>query len=86
MCRIDTKSCEGKTAVKTEPKQTGNETNPSIMPALIIAAIIAGGAVVYFKKFRKKKPESNPEPDFDDYEDECYCEDDMETEIENGDE
>ena len=57
----------------SEPAKSGN-----MLPVVILGLAAAGGAAVYFLKFRKSKPKTSGVSDLDDYD---YGEDD-EDEIE----
>mgnify|MGYP002801316637 FL=1 len=87
VCKMNMKSCTGTTPVQTEPvvEPEPGETTKSgnMLPVIILVLAAAGGAAVYFLKFRKSKPKPSGTSDLDDYD---YGEDDDEIEYESEDE
>ena len=85
VCRMNMKSCAGKTVVKEEPIAEPEPDKPveksnSLLPVILIIVIAGGGAAVYFLKFRKNKPKTSGTADPDEYD---YGEDEDEIEYEN---
>ncbi|MBQ2707956.1 MAG: DUF4366 domain-containing protein [Clostridia bacterium] len=82
VCKMNMKSCTGTEPVQTEPVVEPKPSEPAksgnMLPVVILVLAAAGGAAVYFLKFRKSKPKTTGAADFDDYD---YDEDD-EDEIE----
>ena len=85
VCRMNMKSCAGKTVVKEEPIAEPEPDKPveksnSMLPVILIIVIAGVGAAVYFLKIRKNKPKTSGTADLDDYD---YGEDEDEIEYEN---
>lgn len=75
VCRMNMKSCAGKTVVKEEPvtepePDKSVEKSNSLLPVVLLIVIAGGGAAVYFLKFRQKKPNADDADESEDYEDE----------------
>lgn len=85
VCRMNMKSCAGKTVVKEEPVIEPEPDKPveksnSLLPVVLLVVIAGVGAAVYFLKFRKNTPKTSGTADLDDYD---YGEDEDEIEYEN---
>ena len=85
VCRMNMKSCAGKTVVKEEPIAEPEPDKPveksnSLLPVVLLIVIAGGGAAVYFLKIRKNKPKTSGTVDPDEYD---YGEDEDEIEYEN---
>lgn len=85
VCRMNMKSCAGKTVVKEEPIAEPEPDKPveksnSLLPVVLLVVIAGGGAAVYFLKIRKNKPKTSGTADPDEYD---YGEDEDEIEYEN---
>ena len=75
VCRMNMKSCAGKTVVKEEPvtepePDKSVEKSNSLLPVVLLIVIAGGGAAVYFLKIRQKKPNADDADESEDYEDE----------------
>ena len=82
VCRMNMKSCSGKTVVKEEPIAEPEPDKPveksnSMLPVVLLIVIAGVGAAVYFLKFRKNKPKTSGTADLDEYD---YGEDEDENE------
>ncbi|MBQ8332317.1 MAG: DUF4366 domain-containing protein [Clostridia bacterium] len=78
ICAVKMKNCTGKEVVQTVPDpepQPQKNNSGAILTVLLLA--LGGGAVVYFLKFRKDKPQTSGTTDLDDYE---FDDDDVEYE------
>ena len=85
VCRMNMKSCAGKTVVKEEPVIEPEPDKPveksnSLLPVVLLIVITSVGAAVYFLKFRKNTPKTSGTADPDEYD---YGEDEDEIEYEN---
>ena len=82
VCKMNMKSGAGTAPLQTEPATEPEPSEPAksgnMLPVVILVLAAAGGAAVYFLKFRKSKPKTSGVSDLDDYD---YGEDD-EDEIE----
>ena len=82
VCKMNMKSCTGTAPIQTElvaePEPSEPAKSGNMLPVVILVLAAAGGAAVYFLKFRKSKPKTSGGADLDDYD---YGEDD-EDEIE----
>ena len=96
VCKMNMKSCAGSEPIQTEPVVVPEPSEPAksgnMLPVIILVLAVAGGAVVYFLKFRKSKPKTSGGADLDDYdygeddEDEIEYESEEETADESGEE
>lgn len=85
VCKMNMKSCAGKTVVKEEPIAEPEPDKPveksnSLLPVVLLIVIASVGAAVYFLKFRKNTPKTSGTADPDEYD---YGEDEDEIEYEN---
>ena len=85
VCRMNMKSCTGKTVVKEEPvtepePDKAVEKSNSLLPVVLFIVIAGVGAAVYFLKFRKNTPNTSGTADLEEYD---YGEDEDENEYED---
>ena len=75
VCRMNMKSCTGKTVVKEEPVIEPEPDKPveksnSLLPVVLLIVIAGVGAAVYFLIIRQKKTNADDADENEDYEDE----------------
>ena len=69
ICAVKMKNCIGKEVVQTVPApEPQPQKNNSGALLIVLLLALSGGAVVYFLKFRKDKPQTAGTTDLDDYE------------------
>ena len=69
ICAVKMNNCTGKEVVQTVPTpEPQPQKNNSGALLIVLLLALSGGAVVYFLKFRKDKPQTAGTTDLDDYE------------------